>query len=44
MYDKQVVLDILNQIHEAIQRIIRHSELRCLPFDNDTIKAIEESA
>ena len=26
MYDKQVVLDILNQIHEAIQRIIRRSE------------------
>ncbi|MFV1976800.1 MAG: DUF86 domain-containing protein [Candidatus Scalindua sp.] len=25
MYDKQVVLDILNQIHKAIQRIIRRS-------------------
>jgi len=26
MYDKQVVLDILNQIYEAIQRIIKRSE------------------
>ena len=26
MYDKQVVLDILKQTHEAIQRIIRRSE------------------
>ena len=26
MYDKETVLDILKQIHEAIQKIIRRSE------------------
>ena len=44
MYDKQTVLDILKQTHKSIQRIVGCSELRCFPFDNDTIKAIEESA